>query len=94
MDTEQFILLGSLNNIFMFFSVGIIQIGELIWCPGIRHLPGKVIITDISLSRRCGGTLQYRFKGAAHHWGVGVIGTVEFISWFTTFIHHIDSDRT
>lgn len=94
MDTEQFILLSSLNNIFMLFSVGIIQIGELIWCPGIRHLPGKVIITDLTLSRRCGGTFQYRFKGAAYHWSVGVIGTVEFISRFTTFIHHIDSDRT
>lgn len=66
MDTEQFILLSSLNNIFMLFSVGIIQIGELIWCPGIRHLPGKVIITDLTLSRRCGGTFQYRFKGAAY----------------------------
>ncbi|MDI8799993.1 hypothetical protein MJM59_32475, partial [Salmonella enterica subsp. enterica serovar Montevideo] len=75
---------------------GIIQIGELIWCPGIRYLPGKVIITDLTLSRRCGGTFQYRFKGDAANLlkpalARGTLRTIGATTW-SEYKRHIEKD--
>ncbi len=92
MDTERFILLSFLNIMACFSALVLFRIGETYLgdtASAICRVRDYQYV--LTLSRRCGGFHSTTAsKGAAYHWSVGVIGTVEFVVGlplsFTTLI--------